>query len=57
MSTHQFVIGCTYLFSSIILAKLKEPTSTIKITHEEGSWIGKFILNHTIIFIQQNNQK
>ncbi|KAF0764434.1 facilitated trehalose transporter Tret1-like [Aphis craccivora] len=39
MSTHQFVIGCTFLFSSIILAKLKEPTSTIKITHEEGSWI------------------
>lgn len=57
MSAHQFVIGCSFLFSSILLAKLKEPTSTIKITPEDGSWIGKFILYYTIIFIQQNNQK
>lgn len=52
MSTHQFVIGCSFIFSSILLAKLKEPTSTIKITLEDGSWIGKFILYYTIIFIQ-----
>ncbi|KAE9543996.1 hypothetical protein AGLY_001685 [Aphis glycines] len=39
MSAHQFVIGCSFLFSSILLAKLKEPTSTIKITPEDGSWI------------------
>ncbi|KAL5237954.1 hypothetical protein ACI65C_005364 [Semiaphis heraclei] len=42
MSCLPFAIGCSYIFSSIILSKLKEPTSTIKIDTEDSSWIASF---------------
>lgn len=45
MSYIQFVIGCSFVFSSILLAKLKEPSSHIKIDSEEGSWIGMYCTN------------
>lgn len=39
MSCQQFVVGCSFVFSSILLSKLKEPTSTIKIDTDNASWI------------------
>ncbi|CAI6353774.1 unnamed protein product [Macrosiphum euphorbiae] len=39
MSCHQLIIGCSFVFSSIVLSKLKEPTSPIKINIEDSSWI------------------
>lgn len=43
MSYFQFIIGASYIFSSILIAKLKEPQTIIKINNEEASWIGKYI--------------
>lgn len=45
MSYIQFVIGCSFIFSSILLSTLKEPSSHIKINSEEGSWIGMYNIN------------
>ncbi|XP_022169574.1 facilitated trehalose transporter Tret1-like [Myzus persicae] len=39
MSCHPFIVGCSFVFSSILLSKLKEPTSTIRINIEDSSWI------------------
>ncbi|XP_060856992.1 facilitated trehalose transporter Tret1-like [Metopolophium dirhodum] len=39
MSFQQLIVGCSFVFSSIVLSKLKEPTSTIKINTEDSSWI------------------
>ncbi|XP_022169559.1 plastidic glucose transporter 4-like [Myzus persicae] len=39
MSCNQFIVGCSFVFSSILLSKLKEPTSTIKVNTEDSSWI------------------
>ncbi|XP_026817040.1 facilitated trehalose transporter Tret1-like isoform X1 [Rhopalosiphum maidis] len=35
----QFLIGCSYSFSSTLVAELREPSSTIHLTIEEESWI------------------
>ncbi|CAH1732174.1 facilitated trehalose transporter Tret1-like isoform X1 [Aphis gossypii] len=35
----QFLIGCSYSFSSTLLSELREPSSTIHLTIEEESWI------------------
>lgn len=35
----QFIVGCSFIFSSILLAELNEPTSTIYINSEDASWI------------------
>ncbi|XP_025191046.1 facilitated trehalose transporter Tret1-like isoform X2 [Melanaphis sacchari] len=35
----QFLIGCSYSFSSTLMAELREPSSTIHLTIEEESWI------------------
>ncbi|XP_025408087.1 facilitated trehalose transporter Tret1-like [Sipha flava] len=35
----QLLIGCSYVFSSTLLAQLRKPTSTLKLNSEEASWI------------------
>ncbi|CAI6354660.1 unnamed protein product [Macrosiphum euphorbiae] len=35
----QFLIGCSYSFSSTLVAQLREPSSTIHLSIEEESWI------------------
>lgn len=34
------IIGSSYVFSSMIFSQLNQPTSEIKLTDEEASWIG-----------------
>ncbi|KAL4105324.1 hypothetical protein QTP88_020572 [Uroleucon formosanum] len=39
LSCNQLIIGSSFVFSSIVLSNLKEPTSPIKINTEDSSWI------------------